>query len=170
MTTNTNLIALKNDAREIQTNWETIDLLERQVTDKGTEWIREMALQGQRLIHVKTQLRHGDWLPWCEAHVGVPYQKVNQCMVIAANFTRVQNLQSSESLRQALLLCAHTAHVETKTEPRRWAPFIEANLKLTKYVGYVERFPVASWPSESQQAAREKLLPVVAALWPDKFA
>lgn len=174
MTNTTNLIALKNLAREIANNWETCDLLEQQTTENFMAWIRELALQGQRLIHVKTQqTRHGDWMPWCEAHCPVPYWKINRCMVIAANFTRVENSSGVESMRQVLALCRHAPPEESDPSappPRRWAPAIEANLKLSKLCGYVERFPITTWPTESQDAAREKLLPMAAALWPAKFA
>lgn len=164
-----NLIKLKQAAREIADNWEGIERLEAQVFEKGTEWIREMALQGQRLIHLKTQMKHGEWLPWCERNLAGRYEKAKQCMRIATNWERVPNLDQATSLRQALALCAEKTADDDGTEPRRWPPAIEAGLKLAKFVGYVERFPVTTWPPENQAKAREELLPVAKQLWPEKF-
>jgi hypothetical protein len=163
------LVKLKKSAREIRENWEVIEALESNLLVQGNQWILEMALQGQRLIHVKTQLKHGDWLPWCEAQAPGRYAKINQCMKIAANFERVKNLSEAESLRQALALCAQDRPV-ANGEPKHWPAPVEANAKLAKFVGFVEKHPVTQWPAEQQEAAREKLLPIARWLWPERFA
>lgn len=161
------LIKLKKSAREIRECWEVIENLETNLLEKGNEWIREMALQGQRLTHIKTQLKHGEWLPWVEANFPGRYQRINHCMRIAANLSRVANLTATDSLRQALSLCAPERQVATEqTGPKRWPSPVEANAKLAKFVGYVEKHPVKDWPHEQQEVAREKLLPVVSVLWP----
>ncbi len=162
------LVKLKNSAREIRDNWEVIESLETNLLDKGNEWIREMALQGQRLIHAKTQLKHGDWMPWVEASFPGKYQRINHCMRIASNLSRVTNLTASESLRQVLALCAPDK--PSAGEPKRWPAPIEANYRLSKFVGFVEDHPVAGWPQESKDATREMLLPINKALYPEKFA
>jgi len=90
-------------------------------------------------------------------------------MKIAANLPRVENLDAATSLRQALALCSPDREGGTAA-PKHWPPPVEANAKLSKFVGYVERFPVKQWPAEQQDAAREKLLPVAQELWPDRFA
>ena len=160
------LIKLKNSAREIRECWEVIENLETNLLEKGNEWIREMALQGQRLTHIKTQLKHGEWLPWVEATFPGRYQKINHCMRIASNLSRVANLTAAESLRHALSLC--TAQRQASGDQvKHWPESVEANAKLAKFVGYVEKHPVKDWPAEQQDAAREKLAPVVAVLWPE---
>lgn len=162
------LVTLKKSTREVNHNWEVIELLEKNLLQQGNEWIQEMALQGKRLLAIKAGLKHGQWLPWVEANCPGRYEKVKQCVRIAANWERVPGLSQAESLRQALALCQPN-EPNAATETKRWPAHIEAGLRLSKFVGFVDRCPIEQWPEESQEKAREELLPVVTVLWPERF-
>lgn len=163
------LVKIKKSARDIRENWETLDLLEKNLLERGNEWVREMALQGQRLMAIKADLKHGDWLPWVDANCPGRYAKVKQCMRIATHWESVPELSAATSLRQALALCEAKPEGEDDTKPKHWPPHIEATLKLSKFVGYVSRFPIESWPIESKAKAKEELLPIAKDLWPERF-
>jgi hypothetical protein len=165
------LIKQKNLKRVILSNWETLDLLESSVLDKGNEWIKEMALQGQRLLEIKEGLKHGEWKPWIEANFPRRYDQIVRCMRIASHWNTVPELSAATSLRQALALCESKSPEESassaSSSTKHWPPHIEATLKLSKFVGYVERFPIETWPAETTDKAREELLPLVKQLWPE---
>lgn len=164
-------LAIASLEREIKNNWDTIGLLETAVLDAGSAWIREMALQGQRLTHLKTQLPHGDWLPWCETQsaLGVSYDRINQCMRVAANLERVQELDGNASLRQVLAICAAKELTEA-TPPKRWPAYLEGLNRYAKFRDYVKTCPLKDWPPEGVDKLREDFEPTARELWPERFA
>ncbi len=162
-------LKLKNVTREIENNWETIDLLGEKTIEAIGEYLKECALQGQRLAPLKAQLGHGNWMTWCDANFPGRYKLIQRCLRVAANWTYLTNLNEPVGLHRALALLAERNEKESAGEGKQWPGPIEANLKLSKFVGYVARFPIRDWPEPSREAAREQLQPVAAALWPDKF-
>ncbi len=159
-----NLIKLKNEAREIRDNWESIELLESQLVDKGGELWREMALQGKRLKEVQTQLKPNEWQQWLDLNVGGHNDRARRCLRV---FEKSASGEVKGALQQLLgFFKEDEATTHKQGEPKHWPAGIEGNLRLSKWVGFVERYPIEKWPEESKEAAREKLLPFVKQLWP----
>lgn len=162
------LIKQKNLSREIKSNWEIIDSLEDKTRGIGSELVREMILQGQRLLQIKETLKHGDWMPWCHANAPGRYEKIVRCIRVASKLARVPILGELETVREALAICA-SKDTTTTAPPKRWPPAHEAILKLSKFVGFVERHPMAQWNDDQKESAREMLLPVAQDLWPERL-
>jgi len=77
-------------------------------------------------------------------------------------------LAEATSLREAMVLCEMEGERE-RAEPKQWPPYLEAVGRLSKLVGYVDRFPVDTWPAEGLDKFRAELEPIATKLWPDKF-
>lgn len=153
-------------SQDIKRSWENIALLEERLFESGAEWIREIAIQGQRLIDLKAQLKHGEWLPWCDTQ-NVTYQRINRCMRVAANLSRVINLDSSSSLRRVLAICQANDDPEPDAkEPKRWPAYIEAHHRTSKLLAVFRKSPITQWPSEGVDQLKKDLLPIVTTLWP----
>lgn len=166
-----NKIEIRNAAKAIRARNEAIDALEKQVLSKGNEWLCEIRLQGAELVKAKHDVGHGNWLAFLE-ECGLSETTARRRMLIASNSSRVTNLDAAGSLRQALAICG--APVEpgdhSDKEPHRWPGPIEAIARASKFIGYVDRFPIASWPKPQVEKLREDLKPIAEKLWPEKFA
>ncbi len=156
-------------ARRINDREDVIQAGTKRLLDDAVALIPEALLQGQDLLAAKAQMPHGQWLPWLLTHCKkVGERQAQRYMLLAANPTRVSEFLKAGSLRQALALLEDKPEQEEK-EPRRWPPYLEAIGRLTKLVGYVDRFPLRGWPPEGLEKFREDLAPIVRQLWPDKF-
>lgn len=161
-------LQLTSLAREISNRQETLELLEKKVENTGSDYVCEAILQGEALIRVKELVGHGNFMNWIRIHCPtVSHDCCNKYMLIARNSERVRNLPG---IRAALMLCRNNGDHETNGKPQSWPPYIEALGKATRFIGYIERHPVQSWPEEGKEKLKGELLPVAAALWPEKFS
>lgn len=159
-------LQLNSLAREIIERQDTLELLERKVEDTGSSYVCEAILQGECLIRVKQMVGHGNFMNWVKIHCPtVSHIHCNRYMLIAKNSARVKNMPS---LRAALLLCRNETNGNGST--KSWPAYIEALGKAAKFLGYIERHPLQSWPTEGKEKLKGDLLPLAAALWPEKFA
>lgn len=158
-------------ARRINDREEAIGILKKQTLDKAAEALREVLLQGSDLLKVKATLRHGQWLNWLTSHCPLVSARTAQdYMRLAANPQRAADFIAAGSIRQALALLERAEPGEGEDKnPKRWPPYIESIGRLSKLLGYVERFPIQQWPSEGIEKFRQDLQPLAARLWPDKF-
>lgn len=156
-------------ARRINDREETIGMLKKLALDKAGDALREVLLQGADLLKAKATLRHGQWLPWLAKNCpAVSDRTANAYMRLASNPQRAADFIAAGSIRQALALLEERADGEKK-ETRQWPPYMESIGRLSKLVGYVQRFPIEKWPREGIEKFREDLQPLAALLWPDKF-
>ena len=150
----------------------TIDCFEAQARDAGDAWLRAAILQGKDLLRVKVALVHGEWLPWLSKHFGKSVRRAQVYMKLAANTSHATHLESAGSMNKALALIGNGDEkqqpIEPKTKP--WPSYIQALGKCGKFVQFVESHPIKQWPTEGVEQLREDLLPIVSALWPDKFS
>lgn len=157
-------------ARRINDREETIGMLKKLTLDKAADALREVLLQGGDLIKAKASLRHGHWLPWllknCPA---VGERQARTYMRLAADPQKAADFIAAGSIRQALALLEDQKDEEEKKQTRQWPPYMESIGRLSKLVGYIERFPVQSWPREGLEKFREDLKPLAQTLWPEKF-
>jgi hypothetical protein len=162
-------------AREINERQETIELARGKVLDAGSTLVCEAIFQGAALLKVKAILKHGDFLPWVKAHCPlISHDTANRYMRLALNTGNGKNLEGATSIREALVLCAPPeadgAQKPAREEPRSWPPYLEALSRLGKFAGLVERNPIQQWPLEGREKLKADLEPIVATLWPEKFA
>ena len=160
-------------ARELNDREEVIALTQGQACAKTSEWLCEVALQGQTLLKVKGLLKHGDFQHWMTAHCPlIPHRTARKYMRVAANWSTGSKVQGAKDLKEALQLCMDNDEGDsepTPPTPKSWPPFLEAIGRFGKFADYVERNPVSNWPLEGKDKLKEKLEPIAAALWPDKF-
>jgi hypothetical protein len=157
-------------ARRINDREQAIAMLKNQTLDKATEALRELLLQGADLMQAKAALRHGQWQSWLLLHCPTISERTARLyMQLASNRQRVADLVSARSIRLALAMLDEPDEAGEDKQPKRWPPYLEAAGRLSKLVGYVERFPFIAWPSEGLEKFREDLQPIAAKLWPEKF-
>jgi hypothetical protein len=72
------------------------------VEQHGRKTVQAAIDCGRYLTEIKSRLAHGEWLPWLEENFPHAQQHANRYMVIAANYTRVSNLEEASSIREAL--------------------------------------------------------------------
>ena len=163
----TDLVAI---ARRINDRESTIGMLKKQTLDKAADALREVLLQGSDLLRVKAQLKHGQWTPWMASHCcGISERTAQDYMRLASNPQRAADFIAAGSIRQALALLERNDCSGDKKQTKQWPPYLEATGRLSKLIGYVERFPLEQWPSEGLEKFKEDLQPIVSKLWPDKF-
>ncbi len=163
-------------AREINDREEVIGITQGQACHKTSEWLCEVALQGQTLLRVKELLKHGDFMPWITSHCPlISTRTARHYMRIASKWQRVAKIEGVKSLRAALALCCEQEEAGDPeatgvvNSPKSWPPFLEGIGRFGKFADYLERNPVTSWPLEGKEKLREKMLPIAATLWPEKF-
>lgn len=161
-------------AREINSREDAISKLKEKFTRAGSEFLSEVLIQGQALLQTKSALPHGLWLEWLKANCPlVSIRSAQVYMRLASNTQRAAYFGQVDSLREALLLCAmnktENSGADKKHESKTWPPYLEALGKVSKFVGYVERFPVHDWPDEGKDKLRQDLEPVARELWPERF-
>lgn len=157
--------------RRIRDREETIRALKKQTLNKAAETISEVLLQGADLLKVKRALEHGQWLPWLAAHCPeISARTAQDYMKLAGDPRVAADLIQAGSIRQALALLERGEDdSKSKGEPRQWPPYLEAIGRLSKLVGYVDRFPIDKWPEEGLGKFRQDLEPIAKRLWPEKF-
>lgn len=161
---------LRTLARRINAREEAIEGLKKRALDSAADTIKEALLQGQDLVKLKHTLPHGQWLTWLSLHCPKIGERTAQVyMRLASNPQRAADFISAGSIRQALALLEEPAG-KTETQTKQWPPYLEAIGRLSKLVGYVERFPVDQWPEEGLEKFRGDLEPIAKRLWPEKFA
>lgn len=157
-------------ARRINDREETIGMLKKLTLDKAGDALREVFLQGGDLIKAKATLNHGEWLPWLAKNCpAISERTARRYMLLASNRTRVADFLAAGSIRQSLALLDEDPEGGDKKDPKQWPPYMESIGRLSKLLGYVERFPVHQWPNEGLEKFREDLQPLAATLWPEKF-
>lgn len=157
--------------RRIRDREETIRSLKKQTLNKAAETISEVLLQGADLLKVKRSLEHGQWLLWLASHCpDISARTAQDYMKLASDPRVAADLIQAGSIRQALALLERgEENTDKKGEPRQWPPYLEAIGRLSKLVGYVDRFPIDKWPNEGLDKFRQDLEPIAARLWPEKF-
>lgn len=156
-------------ARRINDREKTIGMLKRQLLDKGSEALREVLLQGDDLLKVKASIKHGQWLYWLGANTTISERTAQDYMRLASHPQRAADFIAAGSIRQALALLEDRDEPIAKKQAKQWPPYLEASGRLSKLIGYVERFPLEQWPDEGLEKFKEDLQPIAAKLWPDKF-
>jgi hypothetical protein len=156
-------------ARRINEREKDIEALRKLAIEKVNDTLREVLLQGQDLIEMKSRCRHGTWLN--QLRVTCPMvseRRAERYMALARSVANGASVDEAQSLRSLLAICGMEGE-EERQEPKRWPSYLEAIGRLSKVVGYVTKFPVAQWPSEGVDKFREQLFPIARELWPDKF-
>lgn len=157
-------------ARRINDRETTIEMLKKQTLDKAGDALREVLLQGGDLLRVKSQLKHGQWAPWLAKNCGSISERTAQdYMRLAANPQRAADFIAAGSIRQALALLERNDADGDKKQTKQWPPYLEATGRLSKLIGYMQRFPLEQWPSEGLEKFKEDLQPIATKLWPEKF-
>jgi hypothetical protein len=164
---NAELISL---ARGISRREQTLLGLEEKTMADCAEWLREAILQGADLNAARARLKHGEWLDWLKVNCStVHYLKANRYMHLAANLSRVKDLTGAESLRQALALCGVPVEGAPKEIGQGSLPYIEGISKCNKFVSFLGRHELSSWPPEGRAQLKEDLEPIAKQLWPERF-
>jgi hypothetical protein len=91
------------------------------VEQHGRKTVQAAMDCGRYLTEIKSRLAHGEWLPWLEENFPHAQQHANRYMVIAANYTRVSNLEEASSIREALRMIGE-AEESAGTKRTRKAP------------------------------------------------
>lgn len=164
----TDLVAM---ARRINDREEAIGMLKKQTLDKAEEALREALLQGADLIRVKATLKHGQWETWLLTHCPlISLSTAQRYRRLASNASRIKDFIAAGSIRQALALLEDGEGEDgQEKKTKQWPAYMESIGRLSKLLGYVERFPIQQWPSEGVEKFRTDLEPLAATLWPDKF-
>jgi hypothetical protein len=164
-------------AREINDCEDGVTVARDKTIEMANACYCDGALQGGRLIQVKKFIGHGHFLPWLAKHCQkISPRMASSYMLAAVNGKRVSDLNGGAhvSLR-AVMAFASAEENPTKANanglpPKSWPAYIEALGKWAKFARYVARHPIAAWPVEGRDKLKGDLLPVAAALWPEKFA
>ncbi len=108
---------------ELITSERTVDELAIQLReslqsmeDSGRETVKHAIECGQYLIDIKSQLKHGEFLPWLADNFGhISRSHASRLMKLAvANVARVQHLESATSIREALEMVKEAEKAERK--------------------------------------------------------
>jgi hypothetical protein len=170
MTTTPTRLDLHRLANEINDREKAIDQLKRATIGKAGEAVTEAILQGQALIKAKANIPHGLWLDWLKANCpNISQPSASRYMTIAANYSRVNNIEGAESLRQALALCSLDEHGKPK-EIKQWPADLLGLNRLSKFVGFVSNHPINAWPEGSRDQLRQDMEPIARQLWPERWA
>lgn len=157
-------------ARRIKSREETIEALRARTLQGVYQSLAEVVLQGEDLIKVKALCPHGNWLPWLRVNCPkLSERRAQRYMALARKAPRAADLSEADSLRSALALCDMEGDSSGPQQPKRWPPFMEAIGRLSKLVGFVNRFPITQWPSDGLDKFRDELKPVASLLWPERF-
>jgi len=152
-------------ATEIADREEAIQSLRKQATDKASETVREVLLQGQALLRVEKLLGHDmdidNWLPANCALLELPH--AHNYMRVARNPTRYQDPNQ-------MLLAVWHENGETKPPDKTWPSWYAPLTSLAKWTRALTKAPpLNQWPEEGRSKLREELEPIAKALWPAKF-
>jgi hypothetical protein len=162
------IVAPKDKIQSVNSRQEIIEAMEKQVLDKGNEWLREVIIQGGELIAIKHEVGHGNFTKLFDSQISVSYPTAARYMKVAANISHVRDLDGATSLRQALAICYQAGHGEAEPK-QQWAAPVQAIFRLNRFNDYVLRHPINQWPQENIEELRTQLQPIVTQLWPDKF-
>jgi hypothetical protein len=152
-------------ARRIVQREITIRSLLAATLERANQTILEIILQGNDLSAAKAIMPHGAWLPWLAAQ-GIASRSAQRYMAIAANTPHVAHLEKAQSLRDLLAMC-ELEGAEAKAEPKRWPIYMEGLNRASRFFGYVQRYPLGTWPAEGRTKLKEELRPIVLDLWPE---
>lgn len=83
--------------------------------------LRHAWYAGKALLAVKTQLSHGEWLPWLEHNFAPSQQTAHLYMTVAANYQRVSNFPDL-SLRAAVRSIQEAKRAERQADPNYQPP------------------------------------------------
>lgn len=166
-----NKIELADYGRRIAARNETIDGLEKALLKGGNAWLCEIRLQGHDLLAVKPSVPHGQWEKYltdaCKLH-----PRTAQRRMLIAKTSHESDLTEAGSLREALAICDAPMEPKdaNKTNPQSWPTYMEGIARASKFVGLLERFPIAKWPAAGVTKLRTDLEPIARQLWPEKFS
>ena len=158
-------------AREINDRQQVIEMQRSKFREAASALVCEAIFQGAALLKVKAILKHGDFMPWVQAHCPlISHATCNTYMRLAH---AKRNLEEATSIREAvLLLCApdQPDGAQAEIAPRTWPSWLQGLNWVGKFSRLLESNPVESWPEEGRQKLRQGFEPLAAQLWPDKFA
>lgn len=97
---------------------------------------------GRALLAAKGKVPHGKWAAWLGANFDYDQRHASRYMTIASNWSRVSNLETATSLREALRMIAE----DPETPKRERKPSVEV----------VEPIEVQATPAKQQSPALEK--------------
>lgn len=72
--------------------------------DTGNEFVHKAAECGRLLIAKKSEVGHGNWLPWLAENCPMISHDTSARYIKTANFARERNLEGATSIRQAVAL------------------------------------------------------------------
>lgn len=154
---------LNNLARDITQRDQSITEFLGKAKECAGELAKEAILLGSDIIKAKAELDGADVWHW----LGICCPKVNQdraqkCTKYARNSEQLTN--------PGQLLLTLSTEAEPKQPPeRKWPDWYNTVSAAARWVRNYERSGFPSWPAERQQTLKEKILPVVKQLWPERF-
>lgn len=154
--------------RRINQREETLSLMLDLILGKAASFMGEVLLQGKDLLELKALVPHGEWENCLEENCPGSIRSARSYMRLAAKPELAAAFIAAGSIRKALGLLAEEE--STHSQARRWPAYLEALGRLNKLIGFVERNPVQQWPKEGVEQMRADLLPLVTAIYPEKFA
>lgn len=85
---------------------------------------------GRALIEAKAKCNHGEWKDWLDENVSFSQRHALRYMNLAANWTRVSNLENAASIREALKLLDAPKR-KASPEDQEKAPTKQSEVKLS---------------------------------------
>src|SRR5947209_3011889 len=165
-----NLIKLSDTIHRVNAREKDIEEHAGRALTAAGNLVSEMALQGQDLFAIKSNIVHGEWMDLFESNrLRISYKKAQRYMRVATRLKDGQ-VQSASSLREALALCQGDEEQTQSTEPvQRWPAPTEGISRAGKFVSFIERHPIERWPDVCVERLRTQMRPIAAKLWPDLF-
>jgi hypothetical protein len=151
-------------AVEINDREKTLEALRRQAADASSDWICEVALQGQALIRVRQTVSHGQFGDWIKTNCPFSYRSAARYMTIARQMPRVAD---ASSLRHALLLLTQDQTGKGDGGRSEVLPYLAGLGRISKLCTYISTHPLHDWPDEGKAKARADLLPIAQDLYPE---
>lgn len=170
--TKTDQRELHTIAKSINDRQEAIELLKSKVYDTGAQAGIEIVLQGQELIKAKKMVPSGQWQDWIAGHCPrISVRTAQHWMKIAIDPQRVALLKSGVPSRELFGAMVDRSEKNGTDKPAKsCTDYLQTLYLCTRWIKHVRDHPLESCPEETREELRRELHPVVARLWPDKFA
>lgn len=164
-------LQLRERAKEINELQEAINIAVERVKAGAKIAVMNAALAGKALILAKKSVPHGQFMDWVSANCpGLNPVMTANYIRLAQNWEKIPQLQESDSIKQALLLCAEFTNGKPKVNTSKpWPWDVEGVRRLTRVMEYIEKHPIRDWSEEAKEELRSQVAPILPDLFPDKF-
>lgn len=161
---------LRELARAIRSRQDEINAQKDDLVARANGIGRNLRLQGLDLLKAKNLVGHGDWLEWLAVHSPATSPRVAQYCMKIANANSSSHFDECDTWAECRALMTSDKTPATKERP--WpAKKNIANLKLMdRWLKALATDPLNQCPETIKRLYRQRLQPIAAQLWPEKFS